>query len=153
MVTTGLILENHSKVKSIVSISEGDSHPQIPTPRILQSHCIASAAVHSLHDGLLVVGWYFGLSEDLSVFVDERDLDNSIFFCDFDSSFPYHFFPVIEIVTLGSGERWDLEDGDSFCFVAEYKLRRLHRFKKQNITGLTSWNQTYGFLRLSMNLL
>lgn len=79
------------------------------------------------------------------MFVDERDLDNSIFFCDFDSSFPYHFFPVVEIVTLGSGERWDLEDGDSFCFVAEYKLRRLHSFKKQNITGLRSWNQTYGF--------
>lgn len=128
MITTGLVLENHSKVESIVSVSEGDSNPQIAASRILQSHCITSAAVHSLNNGLFVVRGYFSLSEKLAMFVDESDFDYSIFFCDFNPSFPDHFLPVVEIVAFGSGERRDLENGDPFCFVAEHKLRGLHSF-------------------------
>lgn len=54
------------------------------------------------------------------MFVDELYFDDSVFFCDFDSSFPDHVFPIVEVIAFGGGDGWHFEDGDSFGFVAEY---------------------------------
>lgn len=121
-------MKDNSEVEGVVPVSKGDAHPEIASSRILESDCVASAAVHSLDDGLFIVGGHFGLSEQLALLIDEGYFDDSIFLCDFDASLPDHFLPVVEVVALGGGEGRDLEDGDAFGFVAEDQLGGLHCF-------------------------
>ena len=63
------------------------------------------------------------------MFVLKDDCNDSRFLSDFDSTFPNHIGPTIKEVALSSIERRKFEDGDSFCFMAEDKLRWFHLFK------------------------
>ena len=121
-VAIGFVLKNDTKVKCIVPISEGDSHPKEASFWIFQSDCISSGAIDGLDYGLFVIGWHFGLPEDLSLFVDEGYFDDSVLLGHFDAALPDHVFPVVEVVAFGRGQRRDLEDGDPFGLVAEDQL-------------------------------
>jgi hypothetical protein len=122
LIAIGLVLEGHSEVEGVVSVPEGHADPEEPSSRIFQSDSVPSATVTGLDDGFLVVFGDFAFAEDLAVFVDEDDLDDSVFLGDLDASLPDHVLPVVEVVALGGGQGRQFEDGDSFGLVAEQQL-------------------------------
>ena len=120
MVSIFLILKSYSKIESIVPVSEGYSDPDESSFRVRHSDGIASAAIVCFLDGLPVILRDVGFTKEFLVFIDEGYLDDFILFGHPDSTLPNHLFPVIQVVAFGGGERWDLEDGDSFSLVAEH---------------------------------
>ena len=121
-----LILKNNTKIKGVVSIPEGHSDPKVSTLRIFQSDRIPSRTVDGLHYGFLIIGGNLSLAEQFPVLVDKGYLDNPILLGDFDAALPNHLLPIIQVVSLGGGQRRDPEDGHSLALVAEDQLGRFH---------------------------
>ena len=105
-VSLSLVLEGNTKIEGIISISEGDSDPDISSSRVLQPDCVSTTAISCFDDCLFIVFGDFGLSEYLFVFIDEGDSNDSIFLCDFNSSFPDHIGPTVEEIALSGVEWW-----------------------------------------------
>lgn len=119
LISACLVLKDNSEIKGVVSVSEGDPDPEVASFRILESHSVASTAVHCLYNGFLIIGRHFGLPKKFSFFIDEGDLDQLIFLGDFDSSLPDHLFPVIQVVSLGGWKRRYFEDSNSLSLIAK----------------------------------
>ena len=66
------------------------------------------------------------------MFVDEGDLDNPTLLGDFHAALPNHLLPIIQVVSLGGGQRRDPEDGHSLALVAEDQLGRFHTLNINN---------------------
>ena len=94
-VSVGILLEDNSKVKGIVSVPKGNADTSEPSRGFFQSNSIASWTILGLDDGFFVVWWYLSLRKDLIFLIKKSDRKLFIFFRDFDPTFPEHLFPVI----------------------------------------------------------